>query len=359
MNSKKIIRGLDILNTPIIMCKNDDKITVVYKNLVAKKRIKVPTINNGMLKHIQQSMVSNYETVLNLKKPKVINLNTDKILQSAFVGNYKYNNEDVTIWIFHDMLQIKSYNSFFSYIIDCDEKLYSSIMELVNFYDNNNDIISFADNDFRIFKLQNIFSEIVNNVFNSLPTHRNKIYNLLDSLDIIIKQSNNILEKLGFRYSIITDRLNENKNIYMQDLGVFLSIYVHIFIIGINISHNKQGYIELFTDDKHIIIELALTIKNPPLYIEKCTDISALIKTFPKECFNFVLLNQYIEYKSWKFEFDITYDKYSNYKLRIYADLINNYTSIFKTNPIKGTEFDRDDYDAEELLYTLFNIHFN
>lgn len=44
MNSKKTIKGLDILNTPIIMCRNDDKISVVYKNLTAKNESKFPQL---------------------------------------------------------------------------------------------------------------------------------------------------------------------------------------------------------------------------------------------------------------------------------------------------------------------------
>lgn len=353
----KIKTGLDILNTPIIVCKKNEKAVVSYKNQNARERIKTPTIDNGMYKHISSHCINDYIDIINGGKPKVVTLTIDNILNNALVGNYIFNGDEVTIWIFLDMLQIKSYNSFFGYIIDRNEKIYNDIIQLVDSFNNNEDAVFVIKNDSRIYKIQNILSSIINKLFDTPYSYKNKIYNVSETLNNIITYSEKTMAKFGCRFKIITDRLLEYNNLYMKDIGIFLAVYAHIITLGINFSYNKEGFVELYTDEKHIIIELNFTLKNPAYYIENCSDFDLLIKTFPQECFNMMLLNQYIKYKSWDSQFDITNQERNNFKLRIYIDLIDDYVSILHTNTIKNTEFDYLNDEIIDFLNTLIEIH--
>ena len=357
MKSKKLISGLDIINTPMIICKKDEKSTVIFKNTTAKAQIKHPTKDNGILKYIIPYHINDYENILNGGKPKIISLNIKNIPTNALVGNYIYNNEAVTIWIFLDILRIKSFTSFFGYKINRDEKLFDDFIKLVDetlTLDNISDIV---DNDTRFYRTQNIFADIVNDLFDAMPMYRSEIHNMPEILDAVIALSNNIIARSGYRFQILKDKIKDDF-IYMNDIGVFLSVFVHMIMFGINFSYNKEGYIEFTADDGKLVISLNLTMKNPPYLIGNCTDIDKLIKTFPQECFNIMLFNQYLNFKSWKFDFGITDAARNNFTLRIFIDLPDDKYSVFRTTAVKGTEFDRRIAEIKEFITSMLNAHF-
>ena len=356
MNSKKLKSGLDIIKTPIIICKKDEKATVIYKNPNARERIKHPTVDNGIFKYIIPYHIPDYENILNGGKPKVISLNIKNITTNALAGNYIYNNEAVTIWIFLDMLRIKSYTSFFGYHINRDENLFGDFIKLIDSTIDAGNIADILDNNSRFYRTQNIFADIVNDLFDSMPMYRSEICNMPELLDVVIDMSKNIITKSGYRFHILKDKI-KNDFIYMNDIGVFLSVFVHMIMFAINLSYNKEGFVEFSTYDSNLIIELNFTIINPPYLINNCTDAGKLIKTFPQECFNMMLFNQYINYKSWKFDFDITDTARNNFTLRIYVGLPDDNYSIFRTDSIKGTEFDRRITDIKEFITSLLNAH--
>ena len=357
MNSKKLISGLDIINTPIIMCRKDEKSTVIFKNANAKERIKHPTKDNGILKYIIPYHIKDYENILNGGKPKVISLSIKNITANALAGNYIYNNEAVTIWIFLDILRIKSFTSFFGYQINRDEKLFDDYIKLVDDTLTVNNISDILNNDSRFYRMQNIFADIVNDLFEAIPMYRSEIHNMPTLLDTVIELSNNIIARSGYRFRILKDKIKDDF-IYMNDIGVFLSVFVHMIMFGINFSYNKEGYIEFTADDGKLVISLNMTMVNPPYLTDGCTDTGKLIKTFPQECFNMMLFNQYINYKSWKFDFDITDTARNNFTLRIFIDLPDDNYSIFRTDSIKGTEFDRRISEIKEFITSLLNAHF-
>jgi|GEM_PF-3836509 hypothetical protein len=361
MDVVKIRNGLDVIKTSILMCGKDDKATVLYKNSTARNIIKIPTIGSGIHKHINRSYIDSYRHILIYNRPKIIALNIRNLPVSALVGNYIFDDADVTMWIFLSMLRIKSYHSFFGNLIDRDEILFEDFIEVVDEF-SDFDIYGFTKNksgkhDARFQRIQSIMASFINNLYDSKLSNKNHYYNMPTAIDAIINQSKNTMAKSGYRFALIKDRLS-NSDVFMCDIGVFLSVYATLIAIGINISRNKEGYLEFYNDENNLIIELNITLTSPWFYTESCNNIRELIKTFPEECFNLMLFNQYIEYKEWKFDFEITKTFRNNFKLRVYAETADEATAAkLRGRPIDVTEFTREMAEIEDFVRTMLNFH--
>ena len=361
MNLRKGSNGLDIIKTPIIISGTDEKSAVIYKNLTAREKIRYPSVGNGMYKHIDPYSIEDYHNLSKDNKPKVIKVNIKNYTGTALAGHYfsGFYGETVIIWIFLDMLQVKSYSSFFGYLIERDERIFNDIIKVIDeFIETDNKDIGNLTADLRFHRVRNLISEGVNKLFDSPPPLKTKYYGMTDALNSAVEQSRNTISKLGYRFSVIKDRLNADTDIYMEDIGVFLAVYVNIITLGINLSQNKEGYVELYNDETLLIIELGFTLNPPPYLTANCSDIRKLIKTFPKECFNLMLFEQYINYKSWHFTFDITDSARNNFTLKLYAEPITaDISAALRASSITRTEFDRQIADIADFVGTLLHIH--
>ena len=361
MNLKKGSNGLDIIKTPIIISAIDEKAAVIYKNFTAREKIRYPSAGNGMLKHIDQYSSDDYHNLLRDNKPKVIKVNIKNYTGNALVGKYfsGFYDNTVLIWIFLDMLQVNSYSSFFGYLVDRDERVFNDVIGLIDeFIGIDEKCIGNLSGDSRFYRVQNLMFGGVNNLFDSPAMFKNKYYAMTDALKSAVEQSRATISKLGYRFSIIKDRLSADTDIYIEEIGVFLAVYVSIITLGINLSHNKEGYVELYNDDKYLTIELNFTLKPPPYLTENCSDIKKLIKTFPKECFNLMLFEQYINYKSWNFAFDITDSQRNNFTLKLYAEPVTaDIIAALRAMAANRSEFDRQIADIADFVGTLLDFH--
>lgn len=295
--------GLDQLKTPIIMCARDG--TVIYKNDVAVKLIRLPKRSTDMNTHLDGAgkgeMLKLFE---NPKRTGVISVYTGDRNAKAFVTGYRWKGEECTLWVFSDFLQSNPSGAFFSAMERELERLGPPLCALIKDLDRQSRLAPGRSRNAVMKRVERRINQTMEELFSSRTDRAN--WRVNESLKIMQDQLLTLFAENGYRVDFEETVLREHRLLYLN-FRDFLAFYTHALTFCCELTRNRRISLSVRSlDENRLEFAMRFTVAFPPMFTVGQKELTELMPYVPDHQVEMLLFSNLVKLCGYEVRYTFT-----------------------------------------------------
>lgn len=285
--------GLDQLKTPILMCARDG--TVVYKNDIAVKLIRLPKRSTDMNTHLDSAGKGEMAKLLeNPKRTGVISVYTGDRNAKAFVTGYRWKGEDCTLWVFSDFLQSNPSSAFFSALEKELEHLGAPLCALIKDLDRQSKLAPGRSRNAVVRRVERRIDQTMEDLFSSRTDRAN--WRVSESLKILRDQLLSLFVEYGYHIDFEEDIWWEHRILYLN-FRDFLAFYSHALTFCCELTRNRRISLSVRSlEEDRLEFKMKFTVAFPPMFTTGQKDLTELMPYVPDHQVEMLLFENLVKY---------------------------------------------------------------
>ena len=315
------LNSLDDLNTAVMMCSPDG--TVIYKNKMAMKEIRLPKRNTHVQPHLSPLELRKFNSIEKQEKACLVALDTGDYKMRAFVSNYVRRGEPCTLWVFVPYVQTAAASKYIYVLEDDVVTLADDICEIIKCIDEKDSIAGNKGKGALDRKIRNKVDKIIAYLFFGANDTR---YAINKSMNMLINATEQTFSKFGYniKYNFTANREHCLLFIDMKSFSIF---YFHMltFFADCGVDKNLTADFAVTGEemnDMKMKIKLTFTMPYPPFYADGESDVMKLAQLSPKNVIDVLIFQRFCDAYKYDIKFSINDDFVDNVAVFIEIPLI-------------------------------------
>lgn len=254
--SRAVNVTIDELDIPILICNNNGEI--VYKNILAKKKIRSPRLNSNIRNFIYKQHKPLYNDVCNFGKNEIIKITTNSDFTTALVCPYKRDGAMHSIWIFCCQLQFLGSTEFYHEIKNAILQAAPKIIKLISKVDHENE----CKDDKEVTLAHRIAEESGKFSLNVCsPKISLTMFSVDGIINIIKKCSDAVFAKFGYVLKV-AEPFVDSSDIYINNYKPFIFTYLSAINTVLNVADKNRAKLFTYYENNQLYFDITFNIPD-------------------------------------------------------------------------------------------------